>query len=319
MPNKKENGIDKQDTLYEETMSAIGLQGTVDTTYGDSMSMRASNRSEIMRSSRATSTPSGGQSFEGFVPMSYPVRHGNQIYFGDHYDDTDYNIRNTEETYDSHFGEEEVQERSIVTKVKKEICTQTELHDLSRDSTDLEWDGFLGKYYSHLGAGLIAEWEEMIRDTKALRKYVRRKIREQLDEFQVYNHYYTDTIDFSLRKALILSILDGLVQECDKMIEQTDNLKCRTRSLPVIELGFKVKDTKELVLRARIDLAAIERNKSEESLRRMGDYEYQQRLQEQELGEPIYEPHGTKDRWGDMTPPPVIPREQPRDNSDNRE
>ena len=87
----------------------------------------------------------------------------------------------------------------------------------------------------------------------------------------------------------------------------------------MIELGFKVKDTKELVLRARVDLAAIERNSSEESLRRMGDYEYQQRLQEQELGEPIYEPQGTKDRWGNMTPPPVIPREQPRDNSDNRE
>ena len=101
MPNRKEKGRDKQDTSYEETMSAIGLQGTVDTTYGDSMSMRASNMLETMRSSRATSTPSGGQSFEGFVPMSYPVRHGNQIYFGDHYDDTDHNIGNTGEIYDS--------------------------------------------------------------------------------------------------------------------------------------------------------------------------------------------------------------------------
>ena len=207
MPNRKEKGRDKQDTSYEETMSAIGLQGTVDTTYGDSMSMRASNMLETMRSSRATSTPSGGQSFEGFVPMSYPVRHGNQIYFGDHYDD------------DSQFEEEETQERSVVTKMKKEIFTQTELHELSRDSTDLEWDSFLGKHYSHLGAGLIAEWEEMIRDTKALRKYVKRKIREQLDEFQVYNQYYTDPIDFSLRKTLEHSILDGLVQECDKMKE----------------------------------------------------------------------------------------------------
>ena len=103
------------------------------------------------------------------------------------------------------------------------------------------------------------------------------------------------------------------------MTEQTDNLDCRTRSLPVIELGFKVKDTKELVLRARVDLAAIERTSSEASLRRMGDIEYQLRLQEQDQGEPTYEPHDTRDMLGAMALPPVIPREQPRDNSDNRE
>ena len=126
---------------------------------------------------------------------------------------------------------------------------------------------FLGKHYPDLGAELVAEWEKMCRDAKAVRKYTKRKIQEQLSEFQEYSISYTDPEDFSLRKALVHSVLDGLVQKCDKLKEQADNLDCRTRSLPVIELGFKIKDIKELILQARIDLTAIERTSTEASLR----------------------------------------------------
>ena len=106
-------------TTYEETISAINLQETVDTTYEDNMS--ASNMIETMMS-RATCTPS--REFEGFRPLSIPARHGNQIYFGNLSDDAGNNVRNTGETYNSHFGEEEGQARSVGTTVKKEIVQQ---------------------------------------------------------------------------------------------------------------------------------------------------------------------------------------------------
>ena len=112
-------------TTYEESISAINLVETV-------------------MSGPATSTPSRESGFEGFRrELDISAHHGNQIYFESRYDETSNNMIEVEELYNSHFEEEEVQVKSVVRKVQKvqkDYSTQTDLHNLSRDSIDLEWD-----------------------------------------------------------------------------------------------------------------------------------------------------------------------------------
>ena len=132
---------------------------------------------ETVLSGPATSTPTRSSEFEGFRDsndLDSTTRYDNQIYFGDLMDNS------SESDYEETSEGNGVRVKSTVTVVnnnRSDRGSQTDLHNLSRSSTDLEWDDFIDKHYGDLGVDILTEWEKLCRDAKAVRKWAKSKIK----------------------------------------------------------------------------------------------------------------------------------------------
>ena len=103
----------------------------------------------------------------------------------------------------------------VVNNHKSDMGSQTDLHNLSRDSTDLEWDDFIDKHYGDLGVDILTEWEKLCRDARAVRKWAKMKIQTKIWDFEDYSIHHTDPREFSTRKLKMLSVLDSISSVMD--------------------------------------------------------------------------------------------------------
>ena len=65
------------------------------------------------------------------------------------------------------------------------VNSQEELND-SRDTTDYEWDELQTAHYEEEDEILVANWEKLCEEAKAMRKWVKVTIAKELREFQAY-------------------------------------------------------------------------------------------------------------------------------------
>ena len=168
----------------------------------NALSIMASNVVEenAMSSGPATSTPGRDAQFSGFRDNEeITTYYDDQIEdYEDEFEDTVSNTSYDAQDYEMNYEEGGRRVKSVCRRVQKSISSQTDLHNLSKDSIDLEWDEFIDRYYEDLGADIVSEWEKMCRDAKAVRRWAKTRIQSQLREFEDYSTSHTDPNEFSL-------------------------------------------------------------------------------------------------------------------------
>ena len=125
---------------------------------------------------------------------------------------------------------------------------------------DLSWEEYSDRYYTEIETDVSLQWEKMWRDFKSLNRWAKERIQGMLKEFEEYSTDCTDPDEFISKK---------LKCEYDELRDEAYDLKERTKDVPVIELILQIREEKEIVDQARIDMEYIERRKSEASIRRI--------------------------------------------------